>query len=209
MTVARACSRVVFVRHGQTDLNIQGRVQGQIDIELNEVGRAQARAMGPQVAALEPTMIISSDLSRALDTASEIAKHTGLKIETDTRIRERAFGLFEGLSHDEMVEQYPEWFNEWRVSGDSLRARIESREAVGKRFAEAVMARVGREAGTYVFVSHGSAITQGITRLLGLSPASWAGMHGLDNCHWSILDQSKRSPYWQVIAHNLGVAPSD
>lgn len=201
----RAVSRVVFVRHGQTDYNSGGRVQGQIDIALNEVGRAQARAMGPVVARMNPTLIVSSDLSRARDTAAEIQKHSGGELVLDERLRERAFGSFEGMNYDELVSQHPIWYREWKETGESLSAGVEPRDEVGKRFVSAISDMVSREAGTYVFVSHGSAITQAMTRLLGLSPHEWAGFRGPNNCHWSIMDQTVRAPYWRVIAHNIGL----
>lgn len=197
-------SRVIFVRHGQTDFNIGGRVQGVIDIELNEVGRAQAAKMGPVVAALQPDAIVSSDLSRAMDTAHEISRHSGVEVVVDPRIRERNFGAFEGMSRDEMLAEHPQWYREWRATGDCAGAQIESREDVGQRFAEVVTEVVNATPGTYVFVSHGSAITQGITQLLGIAPGSWSGLRGLDNCHWSILEQADRSPYWRLVGHNIG-----
>ena len=199
-----AKSRVIFVRHGQTDFNIGGRVQGVIDIELNEAGRAQAASMGPLVAALQPDVIVSSDLSRAMDTALEISIHVGLEVVADPRIRERNFGAFEGMTRDEMLAQHPKWYRDWRSSGDCAQAQVESREDVGERFAEAAKEVVSTGPGTYVFVSHGSAITQGITHMLGIAPGSWSGLRGLDNCHWSILEQADRSPYWRLVGHNIG-----
>ncbi|MDO5034312.1 MAG: histidine phosphatase family protein [Actinomycetaceae bacterium] len=204
MSSSKPVSRIVFVRHGQTDFNAGGRVQGQIDIPLNEEGRAQARAMGPVVAALEPTLVVVSDLSRAVDTAAEIVRHVDVPLVLDERIRERDFGVFEGMSRDEMVAQHPNWFDEWRTTGDCTSAGVETRVAVGERFAEAVLEHVAGEPGTYVFVSHGSAITQAMTQLLGLSPDSWAGLRGPDNCHWSILERASRFPNWRVVAHNVG-----
>ncbi|MDO5048498.1 MAG: histidine phosphatase family protein [Actinomycetaceae bacterium] len=200
-----ATSRIVFVRHGQTDYNSGGRVQGQIDIALNETGRQQASAMGPVVAKFEPVKIVSSDLSRAHDTAREIARHTDAEIVLDERVRERAFGVFEGLNRDELLERYPQWYRQWRDTGECTVAGVEARAAVGERLVAAVREFVAREPGTYVFVSHGSAITQAMVNLMGLSPSEWMGLRGPDNCHWSIMDQSSRTPSWKIIAHNVGV----
>ncbi len=202
---SQALSRIVLVRHGQTDYNSGGRVQGQIDIELNDLGRAQAKAMGPLVAQYEPTLVISSDLSRAHDTALEITRHLDVELVLDERIRERDFGWFEGMNYEELVSHHPELFREWRETGEAVAAGVESRSDVGERFVKAIQERVAHEAGTYVFVSHGSAITQVMTRLLGLSPTNWSGFRGPNNCHWSVIDQAHRPPYWRVVAHNIGL----
>lgn len=209
MSPQRPGSRLVFVRHGQTDYNIGGRVQGQIDIALNDVGRKQAEVMGPYVAEYEPTLIVSSDLSRAWDTASEIARHTSCELVSDERIRERAFGQLEGLSIDELTRDFAEEYRVWKDTGECPKAGVESRAAVGERFVAAIAERVSHETGTYVFVSHGSAIVQAITHLLGLEPSAWNGFRGPNNCHWSVVDQANRPPYWRVIAHNLGVGGID
>mgnify|MGYP002735217282 CR=1 FL=1 len=203
---SHALSRIVLVRHGETDYNSGGRVQGQIDIELNETGRAQAKAMGPVVAQFQPTAVITSDLSRAYETALEITNNLGIEPVVDERIRERDFGWFEGMSRDELIAQHPELYREWRETGEAAGAEIESRSVVGDRFVEAIKDRVAHESGLYVFVSHGSAITQAMTKLLGLSPDGWSGLRGPNNCHWSIVDQAIRAPYWRVVAHNLGLS---
>ena len=205
MTSSQPFSRVVFVRHGQTDFNAGGRVQGQVDIELNEVGREQARRMAPMIASLSPSAIVTSNLLRARDTAEAIGQCCDAPVIEDERLRERFFGHFEGMSREEMIAQYPQWFTQWRQTGEAFEAGVEGREEVGKRFVSAVMDYVSQAPGTYVFVSHGSAITQAMTCLLGLSSAVWAGLRGPDNCHWSILEQAVRPPHWRLLAHNLGV----
>ena len=60
--------------------------------------------------------------------------------------------------------------------------------------------------GTLVVVSHGSALTQGLVKILGLDPLAWQGLRGLDNCHWSTLIPYSREPGWRLVSHNLGVA---
>ena len=56
-----------------------------------------------------------------------------------------------------------------------------------------------------VVVSHGSALTQGLVKLLGLDPLAWQGLRGLDNCHWSTLIPYSREPGWRLVSHNIGV----
>ena len=85
--------RVLLWRHGRTAANASFRLQGQIDVPLDEVGRWQARtAAATLVARYEPTAIVSSDLTRAQETAAHLSRSTGLPVVTDERLRERGFG---------------------------------------------------------------------------------------------------------------------
>jgi len=83
-------------------------MQGQMNSELSELGRAQARALGKRMRNERFDVLYSSDLLRAHQTAQAIADETGHEILPDVRLRERAFGIFEGLTHTEMKERNPE-----------------------------------------------------------------------------------------------------
>jgi 2,3-bisphosphoglycerate-dependent phosphoglycerate mutase len=104
-----------LVRHGQTDWNAVGRIQGQTDIPLNEEGIRQAMALGRRIASEDRKWdaAISSDLLRASKTAQIIADaiHVPL-LPGDKRLRERYFGEMEGLTRSERAER---WGNEWPV----------------------------------------------------------------------------------------------
>lgn len=200
--------RVILVRHGQTDFNREGRVQGVVDIPLNEDGHRQAGLMAPEVAAFSPTKLVASDLGRAVETARAIAARCGAEVVVDERLRERGFGSFEGATREGMTAHHPLWFQQWKETGECAKAGIESRRAVGERFAKAVEFHSEREQ-TLVVVSHGSAITQGMCVLLGLDPSEWMGLAGLNNCHWSVLEISARCPNWRLLAHNVGVTSLD
>ncbi len=91
-----AANRVLLWRHGQTDWNVVNRFQGHSDIDLNEVGRFQVQHAAQILAGMKPTMIISSDLGRARDTAQSLADLTGLTVEIDEDLRETNGGLWEG-----------------------------------------------------------------------------------------------------------------
>ena len=99
---------VIVVRHGETLWNREKRMQGTTDTPLSEVGQAQARALGRRLARHDFAALYASDLSRARDTASIIAEHTGRSLVTDPRLRERCFGIFEGLTALEIEQQFPE-----------------------------------------------------------------------------------------------------
>jgi probable phosphoglycerate mutase len=99
---------LIVIRHGETPWNREKRMQGTTDTLLTDVGRAQAQALGRRLAGHSFTALYSSDLTRALDTARAIAEHSGHEVVTDARLRERRFGIFEGLIAAEIQSLYPE-----------------------------------------------------------------------------------------------------
>lgn len=212
-------TRVILWRHGQTDFNVNRQVQGQVDIPLNEVGRSQAqRAAGQLAQVMPPDVIFSSPLSRAWDTARALGEACGLAPRLEERLLERSFGQWEGLNEEQIRQGWPTEFTEWRDWGDpDPSTGVEARQAVGQRVAQAVLeaveaiesGKISRirpetEEANVVFVSHGSAITQGVVTLLGLDASAWHGLRGLENCHWAVLRTAKRNPGWQLVGYNLG-----
>jgi len=101
-------TRVCIIRHGETDWNQEGRIQGQIDIPLNEVGRAQALAMAFKAAHHHFASIYSSDLSRALDTARALATRSLQEVISLAELRERHYGIFQNVCKHEAEEQFPQ-----------------------------------------------------------------------------------------------------
>jgi 2,3-bisphosphoglycerate-dependent phosphoglycerate mutase len=101
-------TRVILIRHGETAWNRDRRMQGQTDMPLSKEGRAQAVALGARLAGARFAALYSSDLVRAMDTARSVAEATGHDIVTDARLRERAFGIFEGLTGAEIAARYPD-----------------------------------------------------------------------------------------------------
>jgi len=204
-------ARLLLVRHGRTAYNAGARLQGQVDIPLDEVGRWQARTASALLLARHtPTRIVASDLSRALETAQTLGRAAGLDVETDVRLRERAFGIWEGLTGDEINARWPDEFAVWRGGGEPAGVGAESRSEVAARAGSALLdltADLGRDE-TLVVVSHGSAITSMVAVLLGQDPGShaFAGMH---NVHWAELVRagSGLSPAWRLLGYNLG--PTD
>jgi 2,3-bisphosphoglycerate-dependent phosphoglycerate mutase len=109
-----ALTRVVAVRHGQTDWNAQTRIQGQIDIDLNAHGRQQAQRLARALSQERLDAVYASDLRRAADTARPFADQAGLPVLTDVALRERGFGTFEGLTWAEVEQQHPDASRRWR-----------------------------------------------------------------------------------------------
>ena len=100
-------TRICFIRHGETDWNVAHRIQGQTDVPLNETGRSQALAMAFNAGHYEFSAIVSSDLQRAVDTARMVAERRGLAVSTMTQLRERHFGIFQGLTAAEGLQVNP------------------------------------------------------------------------------------------------------
>jgi probable phosphoglycerate mutase len=99
---------LIVIRHGETAWNRERRMQGTTDTQLSDVGREQASAVGRRLAGRAFAALYTSDLSRARDTAHAIARHTGLDFVTDPRLQERRFGIFEGLTAEEIVARFPD-----------------------------------------------------------------------------------------------------
>ena len=107
-------TRLIAVRHGETAWNVDTRIQGQLDIGLNATGEWQARRVGQALAEEAIDVIYASDLSRAWDTALEIARPLKLQVRPEPRLRERAFGRFEGMSFVEIEKTLPDQAKLWR-----------------------------------------------------------------------------------------------
>jgi 2,3-bisphosphoglycerate-dependent phosphoglycerate mutase len=99
---------LLVVRHGETVWNHQQRFQGHGDSPLTEQGRSDVQALGKRLKHIPFEKLISSDLGRALETAAVIAEQTGHKIHTDPRLRERNYGVMEGLTMAEIKKRYAE-----------------------------------------------------------------------------------------------------
>ncbi|MEE6288351.1 histidine phosphatase family protein [Georgenia sp. MJ173] len=197
---------IVLWRHGQTDWNATMRLQGQSDIELNETGVAQAAAAAPRIAELGPTRIVSSDLQRAFRTAEALGEVTGVAVETDVRLRERSFGLWEGMTQPEIKAGWPEAFRAWRQGEEPEGIDADRRVEVGRRVAASILESAGEmdDDGVLVAVAHGAAITLGLTHLLDLDSEAWFGLGGLDNCAWALVGPNPgRRPGWRLTGHNL------
>ena len=98
----------IAIRHGETEWNSEGRFQGHLNSVLNREGMAQAQALGTRLATERFDLLLSSDLGRALQTASAIAMRSGHEIVVEPRLRERRMGIFQGLTPDEVQARYPQ-----------------------------------------------------------------------------------------------------
>ena len=89
--------RIYLIRHGQTDWNVEGKVQGSTDIPLNETGRRQAACLAKGMAGRPVVQIFSSRLKRAFETARTVGESQNVRVETGEGLEEISFGVWEGL----------------------------------------------------------------------------------------------------------------
>ncbi|MBI3222070.1 MAG: histidine phosphatase family protein [Nitrosomonadales bacterium] len=146
-------TRICLIRHGETDWNATRRIQGQTDIPLNETGHAQAQAMAANSAHYDFSAIYSSDLSRAFDTAQAVAARGGLEVIKLAQLRERHFGIFQGLTADEAAQRYPEAYAHYK--GRDLNYGFETGESLlglAQRVTEAVEWMVRQHSGQTIAV---------------------------------------------------------
>ena len=108
-------TRLIAVRHGETAWNVDTRIQGQLDIGLNDTGLWQARCVGEALADEPIAAIYASDLARAWQTALEIARPRGIEVQPEPALRERAFGHFEGRTFADIDASLPEQARLWRT----------------------------------------------------------------------------------------------
>lgn len=202
---------VVLVRHARTAYNASLRLQGQIDIPLDEVGRWQADEGAAALASSHrAARVVSSDLGRAADTAAAYVRALGgsVGVRTDERLRERAFGEWEGMTGEEISARWPDEYTAWRQGAEPAGAGAETKAQVARRMHAAITEHAGDLDGDecLVVVSHGAAISLAVTALLGLDPTGWRGIAGMHNVHWSHLHRSADGvvPGWRLVAHNVG-----
>ncbi len=162
-----------MVRHGETAWNAEGRVQGQLDIPLNELGRAQARATAEALAGHDFSAIYCSDLARVRQTAEPTAKRLALPVAYDAELRERHYGMFESLTYVEVRERYPEQYGRFtKKDPDFDFEGGESLRGFNQRSIRAVRAIIERHPGEQVLVfTHGGVLEMVYrhARAIGLS----------------------------------------
>jgi len=107
IVVHNLTTRLCVVRHGETDWNVEKRIQGHTDVPLNATGRAQALAMSYNAAHHRFAAIYSSDLARALETARYVAEREGEVVRPRPDLRERHYGIFQGLTAAEAADRHP------------------------------------------------------------------------------------------------------
>ncbi|MGB9791544.1 MAG: histidine phosphatase family protein [Thermacetogeniaceae bacterium] len=170
--------RLFLVRHGETKWNREEVFRGQIDVELNERGREQARLTAEALSGLKLAAVYASPLSRAMETARIIAEPHGLDVGILEGLNDLDYGNWQGLSHVEVRERYPDLYREWATRPHTVRFEGgESLDDVRERAVAALQEIAERHRGqNVVAVSH-----RVVNKVLLLA------FLGLDNSHfWNI-----------------------
>jgi probable phosphoglycerate mutase len=187
-----ATTHVVIIRHGQSRGNAEGRFGGHTDTPLSARGHKQAQATAKALAAEKFDAIYSSDLPRAIATATPLVKLTGAPLETTDALRERSVGVMEGLTFEEAAEQHPEQyqallrrdFEHVLLGGESYRQTL---DRASRKLDEAIAQYRG---GRIAFFAHTGTICILILHLMGA------------------LDAPELKPVWIATA-NCGIARFD
>jgi glucosyl-3-phosphoglycerate phosphatase len=195
--------RLVMLRHGQTDFNLGSRMQGQLDTELTELGRAQAVAAAEALAKHQPLLIVSSDLRRAYDTAAALGERTGVRVRVDDRLRETHLGDWQGMTHGEIDAVAPGARLAWREDATWAPHGGESRLDVAARSLPLIVELVTGEpewgavdepARPVVLVAHGGLIAALTAALARLPVANWPVLGGMGNASWTQLSGHSADP---------------
>ena len=197
----------MLLRHGRTDYNLTGRIQGQLDIALDAVGLAQALDVADALSAASPYAVVSSDLSRALATAEAVADAAGVTVVADVRLREISLGAWEGLTGEEARARFPEEHAAWVAGEDVRRGGGETYREAARRAVAAVTEALSPlpDGRTLVVVTHGGTARAALGSLLELPPYDWWRFAPLGNTCWSVLVEGARG--WRLERHNTGLGP--
>ena len=200
--------RIILWRHGQTDWNIENRFQGHSDIPLNQTGILQARRAAPLLLALRPDKIISSDLSRARQTAEALSEISKLPIAIDAGLRETNGGNWEGKTGEENRAADLNRFVTWLDGNDERAGEIgERRSEIAERSVAAIMRALDQSIENLVVVTHGGTARVIIGKMLNLPMNQWSAIGGLSNACWSILETGRHHEGWMLVEHNAGSLP--
>jgi alpha-ribazole phosphatase len=161
-------TKVIFIRHGQTEWNVTGRYQGQSDVKLTEEGKKQAEKLADNFPVAKVDAVYASDLCRAMVTAETIAAKFGLKVQAEPAFRELSFGDWEGLTYQQIVDKWEEAMANFLQHPDILEIPGgESFPAVQQRAMKRLNELIEKHDGqTIVVVAHGAVLRTMLTAAL-------------------------------------------
>ena len=161
MSSVAAATRLLIIRHGETDWNAQRRIQGHTDIPLNAVGHQQSRLLAQALTDSPIHHVYSSDLLRAAETAEAIATPHGAPVARTPQLRERHFGAIEGSSFIDFEQHYPQDSLRWRKRDPAWAppGGGESLLTFQERVAQEVQALAAQNIGNQIaIVTHGGVL---------------------------------------------------
>lgn len=199
----------LLIRHGETEWNRAQRIQGQRESELSPAGLAQAEALAAHLSQVAADALVSSDLVRTMRTAAPLARRLGLVVEASPALRERAFGVFEGMTADRIALSFPAAYASWKArvpdfvipGGESL---------VGMRLrVKAALEAIARRGHKQVIVMTHGGVLDAVYRIAAgiddVAPRAWVLANAsinrieIDGGHW-------RMGAWGEVAHLVDAA---
>lgn len=198
-------TRVLLARHGQTDANASMVFQGQGGGPLNAEGRAQADRLAARLVGKGVSVVVSSDLERAVQTAGIVAARLDLAPSQDPALREIDVGAWSGCSLDEVKVRFPEEYARWHAGDDLRRGGGETYAELARRMREVVVRIAESNAGrTVLVVSHGAALRALASDVLKIAPPGPKSLVGMRNTALAELapeDGGLRLVSWNDAAH--------
>lgn len=194
--------KIYLIRHGQTDWNLAGRIQGSHDISLNETGRRQAEYLARGMKKRPVVQIFSSKKKRAMETANAIGASQGVKVIPLDGLEEVEFGLWEGMTWKEIQEKYPEEYKIWQKEPAEITPPGgESRQQVYERVGKAADEIVKRAEGGVAVVSHGAALAYMLSYMMRKSLGSHEEII-VENVSISTVEYNKDTGMYTLIELN-------
>jgi probable phosphoglycerate mutase len=184
-------TRIIAIRHGETTWNVDTRIQGHLDIPLNDTGHSQARRMALALKDDPITAIYASDLTRAWETAHYLGRALDMEVTKEAGLRERSFGDFQGKTFAEIEVLLPEQSERWRKRDPEFSPPGgESLLALRSRVVEAAERLAARHPGELIaLVGHGGVMDvlyRAATRLDIQAPRTWAlGNTAINRLLWT------------------------
>lgn len=195
--------KIFLVRHGHTDWNGEDRLQGSMDIELNDFGRRAVELLAERLRKEKIEVIYSSPLKRAYETARIINKFHNVEIIVLEELHEIRCGEFEGLYYHDIKEKFPDFWEKWRTSPQVAMPGGESIEDVWKR-AKKVLERVLADDREHVLISgHGAMNRMVMSVFMGIDPQT-ARYFKQENAALNVLEAKGDRRYlvlWNDISH--------
>lgn len=198
-------TRLLLVRHGETDGNAQGRTQGLRDVPLNAMGRQQAASVGALVGSMLPVAVYSSPSSRARETAATIAAPLDIEVAIDERLSEVDHGLLDGLTGEELAAQYGDFARRWREEdptdipipgGESLgqaqQRMIAAAEAIRRAHPDQAVAVVSHNLALHTLICHALGIPLRAWRTFRIDLASLSVVEMRDDGRWAVAGLNER-----------------
>lgn len=203
-------SVIVLVRHGHTAWSGLGRFAGHADVPLCPEGRREAEACAERLVShlacyrsVAPAVVLTSDLSRAADTAGAIGRALVGDVVVDAALREESLGPWEGLTHAQVARRFPQEYEQWRRGRSDAFGGREGLDSVANR-ATAAVSRAAMHAGAgasgrpLVVVTHVNTALALVGRLCGLDRRVWIGLDALPPAGAVILERERPQRYWTM-----------